>query len=226
MTTDMATFTPLLMAALGLPVTPGRLDWCSHWAAGENTGAAYNPFATTLDVATLRALTNPYWNTIVLPSGGVIHVMNYRNMASGVEATARTITQSNFALILASLTQERVVPRTTNPSGTTLVGVADVIRSTWGTTPFADELDAGYIPTGWAGAAPAPTVPTLADIAAFLGDVAGWQARGNVSLIDAYALAMQRIAQLEHDLGNHFTEPPVFVAHRHGVAAGITGPVV
>lgn len=138
MATDMAAFTPALMAALPgcLPVTQGRIDWCQHWANGEGTNALYNPFATTLPG--LEDSTNPYWNSFTIPGGAVLHVRNYRDLTSGVQQTATTIQQSNFALILRSLQTQRVQK-----------GVAEVMRSTWGTTAFADELVSGWTPTGW-----------------------------------------------------------------------------
>lgn len=150
MTTDMTVFTPALMTALALPVTPGRTEWCQHWANGEGTGAEWNPFATTLPG--LEDPANPWWNSFTIPGGAVLHVRNYATLASGVAQTAATIRQPNFALILQSLQQEQVLP-----------GVAAVIRSTWGTTAFAAELDAGWVPTGWAGA-PVVTPPAPAAV--------------------------------------------------------------
>jgi hypothetical protein len=142
----MKVFTPAFLAGLTKPleVTPGRLEFCQHWANGEGTNAQFNPFATTLQTANelpgLKPNGDPaaWFNSFTLANGAVLHVRNYKDLAAGVEATVKTIEQSNFKLILQSLQQERVLP-----------GLADVIRSTWGTVGFANEFDHGFVPAGW-----------------------------------------------------------------------------
>ena len=118
-------------SSLGFYASPGRLRWFNEWAKWEGTAAAYNPLATTQD-----------WpNATVFNSS---NVRNYATFADGVGATVKTLTNGYYPLVLQSLKEERVVP-----------GVSANIR-TWGTTGFADVLDAGW--TAWdAAPSPAPT---------------------------------------------------------------------
>lgn len=168
MTTDMSIFTPALMDKLGLPVAEGRIGWCAKWAEGESTNALWNPFATTLPAPGWEDPSNPYFNTFPDPVKGPFHVRNYRDLPSGVAATAATIRQTelpgDFRLILQSLTQQRV-----------LLGVGQLIRDTWGTFAFGTALIGGWTPTGWTSdyvtAPAAPVADPLDDllIAVFAG---------------------------------------------------------
>lgn len=142
-------FLNLLWARLGVPATLGRMEFGREWARWEGTAARFNPFATTLNVPDLRDAANPFFNDIPLDNGNVIHVMNYKDIQSGVEATARTILQGNFAVILDAIRQERI----------TLPELADVMSSTWGTSGFARILREGWIPTGWGTPAAIPDAP-------------------------------------------------------------------
>lgn len=136
----MSVFIPPLCDALQLPVTQGRIDWFNHWANGERTNALWNPFATTLPAPQWELSSNPWFNSF--GPNGSYHVRNYKDLASGVAATAQTIRQTelpgDFHLIYNSLQQQRV-----------LMGVAAVMSSTWGTVAFANELSGGWVPTGW-----------------------------------------------------------------------------
>lgn len=146
----MSVFIPPLYSALNLPATQGRIDWANHWAAGENTNALWNPFATTYPEPDWELSSNPYFNSF--GPNDQYHVRNYRDLASGVAATVATIRQFNFSLILNSLKQQRV-----------LAGVGQVMRDTWGTFAFGTELINGYVPIGWTSdyvtASPTPAKP-------------------------------------------------------------------
>jgi len=205
--TDLNLWIPAELTELKLPSTPGRIEWFTKWAAGEGTGAHFNPLATTLPG--LEDPTDPFWNTFTIPGGAVLHVRNYKDLASGVVQTANTIRQANFALILQSLQQEQVIP-----------GVAAVIRSSWGTTAFADQLDSGWVPTGWG----TPTVfhpVTLDELVAYLGGadaIRTWNANGN-SLTIGYGNLSKQVQDaaniLADHISNHAAGVGVVAEHKH-----------
>lgn len=81
MTGPMATredFAGLLLHALDAPVTKRNLISLVTWMEGENTEAAFNPFATKQSMPGSTAFN---------PQG----VRNYGSLADGVEATRRTL---------------------------------------------------------------------------------------------------------------------------------------
>lgn len=86
-------FTKLLAADLGIKDSPWLHNFVNLWASMENTRAANNPLATTM------------------PGNGATDfnttgVKNYPDLATGADATARTLQQQNFAPILGFLTKQ------------------------------------------------------------------------------------------------------------------------
>lgn len=147
MTTSDRYFTAVLAGGGMSPDTP-RLRFFFNWQQGENTGAEWNPLATELPGH--EDPVTPLWN----PQG----VRNYDNEADGVAATLSTLRQSNMALIWNSIIYETVQP-----------GMPAVMRNTWGTTDFADWIDAGHNPfmedfgVPWISPAPPAPAPAVLD---------------------------------------------------------------
>jgi len=133
-----------VLAGDGMSSDEARLRLFFNWLQGENTGAEWNPLATELPGGEDPA--NPLWN----PQG----VRNYATEADGVAATLSTLRQANMAPIWDSIIYETVRP-----------DFAVTMRNTWGTTDFADWVDAGHNPftedfgVPWVSAAPTPTPP-------------------------------------------------------------------
>ena len=150
-------FFELLCSAMGLAASDARLRFLNRWADFENTGAKFNPLATTMPGG--EDANAPYWNTF--GPNGEYHVRNYSNMANGVAATAATITQANFTPIRNTLINEANQP-----------GLADNIRL-WGTTGFANLIDGGWN----AFSAPTGTLTTEQRITRLEGLVGGYGLR-------------------------------------------------
>ena len=94
-------FANALLIALGCPQSLNNVDALVAAMAGENTEAAFNPLATTLD----------WWPDTDYNNAGV---KNYSDFAAGVSATASTLTenQSGYASILSCL-KKSCAPLTT-----------------------------------------------------------------------------------------------------------------
>lgn len=114
--------------------TEWRMNMMREWAAGEGTGAGYNPLATTQQG--LEDPEDPYWN-----DNGGNPVKNYRDFDSGVAQTVRTLKNGYYDKILASFQNEAIVP-----------GAGNEAR-TWGTVHFANVLDGNASPTAGGGGA-------------------------------------------------------------------------
>lgn len=133
-------FNTRLCQKLDLSPTPWLLTFLHRWAAGENTGAAYNPFATTWEDPQLENPVNRWWNTFEDEKTGTIrHVRNYRSLEAGVEATARTIRQPAYYATIRSVLNKQAISPADRPKL-----VADI--RTWGTTAFANQLADGWSP--------------------------------------------------------------------------------
>lgn len=126
-----ASFLDGVLAGLGLASTPWRQQWLAEWAHGEEGRVDLDYF-------------NP-WNTTQhepgsTPLGGDPNqnngnpVQQYQDAATGIAATVATMTNNYYPAVLATLSAQSLQP-----------GTSAQIR-TWGTTPFADELDAGWQP--------------------------------------------------------------------------------
>jgi hypothetical protein len=177
-----------LLRVLGLESTPWRQQFLTKWARCEGADAAWNPLCTTQPGGEDPA--NPYYNTFGTDGG--THVMNYSSLASGVAATVITLRNGRYPAILQTLATETIAP-----------GTADQIR-TWGTSPFAQELDAGWTP------APTPAARDLAAVIAALDAVGIWEwaAGGFSPLLETIRAAqarenamLDRLAALETNTG-------------------------
>ncbi|HZP25625.1 MAG TPA: hypothetical protein VFB90_01110 [Dehalococcoidia bacterium] len=80
-----------LLASIGAPVTDANMRLLRAWSQKEGTAAAYNPFATTLRMGGNNAL-----------AGNSAGVQNYPDLATGVQATARTL-QGGYPKLVAAL---------------------------------------------------------------------------------------------------------------------------
>ena len=90
MSYDRLDFAQQLLAELGAPATDLNLRFLLGWMAREGTTAAYNPLATTLAMPGATQFNS-------------VGVRNYPTLQVGVDATARTLRQNNFAAIRADL---------------------------------------------------------------------------------------------------------------------------
>jgi hypothetical protein len=96
-----ATFIRAVLTDLGAPATDANVASVTAWVRHETSwppAAANNPLNSTLPAAGSTS-----FNTIVLASGGVIHVQNYPDAAEGAAATAATIANGSYPHIVASL---------------------------------------------------------------------------------------------------------------------------
>ena len=124
---DLDRFLASVLRGLGMEPTEWRMNMMREWAAGEGTGAGYNPLATTQQG--LEDPEDPYWN-----DNGGNPVKNYRDFDSGVAQTVRTLKNGYYDKILASFQNEAIVP-----------GAGNEAR-TWGTVHFRRRAGAELIP--------------------------------------------------------------------------------
>lgn len=104
----------------------------AEWARGENTDAAYNPLATTQAIDGSTAFNDA-------------GVQDYASFDDGVQATVLTLDPRSYGGVDYYPTVRRVLQN----------GVIDAAQratlaqeiAAWGTTPFADEIRAGWNPT-------------------------------------------------------------------------------
>jgi hypothetical protein len=94
-------FIKAVLADLGAPATDANVASVTAWVQHETSwppAAASNPLDSTLPEP-----GSTIFNTIVLASGGVIHVQNYPDAAEGAAATAATIANGHYPHIIAAL---------------------------------------------------------------------------------------------------------------------------
>lgn len=144
---QLRTYFSAVLTAMGLTPTEWRLAFFSQWARFEGTGAAWNPLATTQPGG--EAPGNPYWNTF--GDAGQYHVRNYASASDGVSATVATLQNGHYVDVLRAVEAESIA----DP-----IAVAGNIR-TWGTTGFADRVEAGWVPSVKAAIPAAAPVPSL-----------------------------------------------------------------
>ena len=78
-----------VLSYAGWPVTEGNIKALVTWMQKENTGAGYNPLATT------HPMTGAgFWNYI--GEGKNYGVRNYTSFEQGVQATVETILNGNY----------------------------------------------------------------------------------------------------------------------------------
>ena len=150
---NLAAFFTDLCDQLALSPTPWRLTFLTEWALWENTGAGYNPLATTMPGG--EDALNPWWNTF--GDANQYHVRNYASGAKGVFATAKTLRLGYYDTIREALENETISDRP---------GIAAALR-TWGTIGFANEVANGWAPQDSTdpGPEPAPApAPPSADV--------------------------------------------------------------
>jgi cell wall-associated NlpC family hydrolase len=100
-----------LLAAIGAPDTPQTRQFLSAWQRAEGGTATYNPFNTTQS-----------WTGATDYNG--VHVRNYRDLASGIAATAKTLKNGYYGQLLNDLRSGRASARQL---------ATDVANSPWGT---------------------------------------------------------------------------------------------
>ncbi len=122
---DRTAFFSAVLRGLGLEPTPWRLEFLNAWARYENTGAGYNPLATTRASPTVR------WHSDWNENGGV-PVKNYSTFDDGVRATVETLALPYYTKVRASLAAEQIIP-----------GAGEEIRDSWGTVHYGEALIAG-----------------------------------------------------------------------------------
>jgi hypothetical protein len=94
-------FIKAVLTDLGAPATDANIASVTAWVRHETSWppvAASNPLNSTLPEP-----GSADFNTIVLASGGAIHVQNYPDAAEGAAATAATIANGSYPHIVASL---------------------------------------------------------------------------------------------------------------------------
>lgn len=115
----------------GIPRSEFNIAFFEEWARFENTGAKFNPLATTKTGVNVYDPVDPYWN-----DNGGNPVKNYKDLASGARMTYETLALSYYTPIVESLRAGRIVDR------------AEVVRAlrTWGTAGFATQIENGWSP--------------------------------------------------------------------------------
>ena len=129
---DTNTFFTAVLERLGMPATSWRLDFFREWTAFESGRgewvADFNPLNTTQHMPGDRDLgDDPTQN-------GGNPVRMYPDVATGIAATFRTLTNGYYPAIIQSITEERIA------SGCTLN------LRVWGSTSFANHIDLGWRP--------------------------------------------------------------------------------
>lgn len=89
-----------ILRRVGAPLTARTLTMCQGWQACEGAHAGWNPWDTTW----YEPGATPY-NTFWV-NGHPFHVWNYPTAAGGVEATVKTLSQSEYSSIVAHLRAE------------------------------------------------------------------------------------------------------------------------
>lgn len=174
------TFAIRLLDKLELVPTAERIAFLVEWMRHEGTGARFNPLATTQPGGEYEP--DPFWNTF--GPNGEYHVRNYDSLDAGIEATAATLNNGRYGAVLTSLAALGVHPEASRQ-----------IR-VWGTTSFADQLDAGWTPF--------PRSVTLSDLDSYeilsATGVIEWYEAGNIRLKPTIAALQDKLARLELDL--------------------------
>lgn len=129
---DTNGFFAAVLERLGMPATSWRLDFFREWTAFESGrgewAADWNPLNTTQHMPGDRDLGgDPNQN-------GGNPVREYPDVATGIAATVRTLTNGYYPAIIQSLTEERIAP------GCTLN------LRVWGSASFATYIDNGWRP--------------------------------------------------------------------------------
>lgn len=140
---DTNAYFSAVLPKLGMPVTNWRLEFFREWTAFESGrgewGADWNPLNTTQHMPGDRDL-----NGDASQNGGN-PVREYPDLATGIAATVKTLTNGYYPAILQTLLEERVVS-----------GCTSNLR-TWGSTSFADHIDNGWRPANL----PSPVIPLM-----------------------------------------------------------------
>lgn len=143
---ERETFANAIIVRMDMTPTAWRRDFYVEWMRWENTGARWNPLATTRDGGEWP--TNPYWN-----ENGGNPVRNYASFEVGVAKTVETLNLQYYNAVRAAIEREHVSSEVSNE-----------IRM-WGTVGFAAMLDSGWRPAASPAPAPPPVVvppaPTL-----------------------------------------------------------------
>lgn len=129
---DANAFFTAVLERLGMPATTWRLDLFREWTAFESGrgewAADWNPLNTTQHMPGDRDLNgDPNQN-------GGNPVREYPDVATGIEATVKTLKNGYYPAIIQSLTEERIVS-----------GCTANLR-VWGSVDFANHIDAGWRP--------------------------------------------------------------------------------
>lgn len=136
----MPSFTPALLAAMGLETTPWRAEFIAEWARCEGCKAIHNPLATTR------------WGR---DDGDELEVFNSHNvrqfvtLKDGVEATIDTLYNGRYPSIVQAIRDQRFSSR----------GQFGSEMRVWGTMAFALEVENGWNPDAASEPAPTPDAP-------------------------------------------------------------------
>ena len=183
---DLAEYFTAVLEKIGRTPSVWRLQWFREWARYENTGARFNPLATTQPGGEFSA--DPYWNSF--GSENQYHVRNYATFDDGVLATAHTLVNGYYPAVLAMLDNE---------GSNDLASVSAQLR-TWGTTGFANEVAEGWLPAGAAAVPPvAPDAPepTLQSLLAYCDALNAAVLTLERKLHDAYGLLVEGALQAQ-----------------------------
>lgn len=157
--TRLAFWHELLTIDLELDPDPWRIAFLEEWARWENTGARFNPLATTQPGH--EDPNNPYWNTF--GDNGQYHVRNYATFSAGITATGKTLLNGLYQPIIDALYRHWIHDASE---------LAAALR-TWGTKGFADIIEQGWHPAplvNWS--EPATGIRQLDNILASLNNTA------------------------------------------------------
>ena len=123
-----------ILSYAGWPVTEGNLRALVCWMQKENTGAGYNPLATTQPMPGAG-----FWNYI--GEGKNYGVRNYTSFEQGVQATVQTLLNGNYPNIVAGLQAGLSGPEGLDLGDLAVWGTGD--RANAGQYTVADK---GYFP--------------------------------------------------------------------------------
>ena len=129
---DTNGFFTIVLERLGMPATTWRLDFFREWTAFESGrgewAADFNPLNTTQHMPGDRDLGGD------ASQNGGNPVREYPDVATGIAATVKTLTNGYYSTILMSLAQEGIAS-----------GCTAQLR-VWGSTSFATHIDLGWRP--------------------------------------------------------------------------------
>lgn len=112
-----------VLRAIGAPVTENNVSILRKWQTFEGGNAAWNPLNTTQGMPGATDYNS-------------VHVRNYPDRATGVAATAKTLTNRYYPDLVAAMRNDWPLSKYNKPNILAQMRI-------WGTTNFADYISGG-----------------------------------------------------------------------------------